>query len=184
MSEKTPIDIEALVQWAIAHSVAPRLTVASPRELMFNHGYTAVPKGFHGVFAGAMARVEGGRLATDIDAERVLAAIDRLDPFTRSIVLVNAKTGRRPDWMEGVEPKRIAKRVYQKRRGKKRHRPSTVIVWDVEPAAICAARELYGRWHSALTGLARTLSDQLIAWQVNGLNAPAAPWDRALEKAA
>lgn len=183
---KTAIDIEALLQWALEHSVAPRLGVPSRRELEFNRGYTAIPKGFHGVFAGGGVAVEGGRAAGDIDAERVLAAVDRLDPWSRSIVLVNARARRRPDWMEGVEPRLVARARYRaKKRGKKRHRASPVMVWEpCTPQAICATREIYGRWHDALQRLAAALHGRLIAWEINGFAVPTAPWEAALEKAA
>lgn len=176
-----PIDIERLLQWAEAQSIAPRLRVPSARELTINP-YDVHVRGVCNVFRGAGVPVEGGRYAADIDAERVLAAVDRLDPFTRSIVRVNARGGRRPDWMEGVTPRRVP--VY--RRCKKRHRKAAAgHRWEpCSPQAICASRELYGRWHATLGRLAAALDGQLICFRINGFAAPAAPWEEGEQKTA
>lgn len=184
---KTAIDIEHLLQWAVEQSVAPRLTVASRDALSFNYGFTVVPKGFHGVHTGGIARVEGGRYAGDIDAERVLAAIDRLDPWSRSVVLRCAKGCRRPDWFEGVEPQLVPRISYRrKKNGKKKHRKSPVMVWKdgISPQVICATRDIYRQWHIVLSRLAAALEGKLLAYEIKGFAAPAAPWETALEKAA
>lgn len=103
-SELRCIDVEDLLQWAMARAIEPRLRVPSARELSLNP-YTVRPKGYANNLNRGGVGIEGGRPAEDIDAERVLRAIDRLDPWTASIVRVNAKARHRPDWFEGVEPK-------------------------------------------------------------------------------
>lgn len=179
--QRRPVDIEWLLQWAEDQSIAPRLRVPSPRELTLNP-YDVHVRGVSNVFCGAGVPVEGGRYAGDIDAERVLAALERLDPFTLAIVRVNARRGGRPDCMAGVEPRLVP----VLRRSKKKHRKVAAgHRWEpCSPQAICAARELYGRWHAALQRLAATLDGQLIGFSINGFAAPAAPWEAGEQKAA
>lgn len=178
---KRSIDIEHLLQWAEAQSIAPRLRVPSARELTLNP-YDVHVRGASNVFFGAGMMVEGGRYTADIDAERVMAAVERLDPFSLSIVRVNAKSCRRPDWMEGVEPRLVP--VF--RRSKKRHRKGLAGQrWEpCSPQAICATRDIYGRWHVALRRLAVALDGKLISFEINGFAAPAVPWEPVEQKVA
>ncbi|HEX5321478.1 MAG TPA: hypothetical protein VFW46_20135 [Stellaceae bacterium] len=168
-----PIDIEELLQWAVAQTVEPRLRVPSPRELTLNP-YEARPKGVSNRYRGAGVPVDGGRFVADIDAGRVMAAVDRLDPWTRSIVMANAKACRRPDWMEGVEPRMVPVRKRCRRRHRsvvKSHR------WEpCSPEAVRATRDIYSRWHQALTRIAQGCENGLLGFQLCGFSAPAFPW--------
>lgn len=178
MPTRKPIDIEDLLQWALAHSAAPKLRVPSKRELTINP-YDVHIRGCDNRFHSAGVLVEGGRRSEDIDADRVLLALDRLDPFTRAIVQANARAQRRPDWMEDVEPKLVA--IHK--RSRKRHRREPRQRWEpCSPAEVRACRELYGRWHAGLRHLAALLDDRLMTYAVNGLAAPEAPWQPDIEK--
>lgn len=178
--ERRPIDIEALVQWAMAREIMPRLRVPSARELSLNP-YTVLPKGFVNELNTGGVDVEGGRPADDIDAERVLRAIDRLDPFTGSMVRNNGRGRCRPDWFDGVEPKQVTKW----KRSKKGHRKVPTREWKpVHPKAIRAARDLYLTWHGGLRHLVTLLDGELLRFRINGLSAPMMPWEGPLEKTA
>lgn len=176
-----PIDIEDLVQWAFDQSITPALRGVSERSLMFDYGYTCIPKGCGSAFSGGGVVLEGGRRAVDIDADRVLRALDRLDPFTRAIVQANARAKRRPDWMEGVKPRLVT----ITRRHKRKHRRIAGQRWEpCSPEAVRSCRELYARWHAGLRHLHKLLNGTLLSFEINGFGAPDAPWENADEIAA
>lgn len=188
-----PVDIEVLVQWAIARSGRLPWDNARDTQLMFDQGLTARPRRrppSSWVIAEACAGVshQGRPLRAVMrpgpDAERVIAAIRHLPPAAAATVISCARGKIRPDCMVGVEAKRVAV-VMSWRKGKRRggHRPIVKMQWDpCAPEAICLARATYERWHAALTSLSLTLEGGLDAWQINGFAAPARPWDEALKK--
>lgn len=175
------LDIEHLLQWAYAQTVYVRYGNASGRSLEFNHGYSAIPRGCHGSFAGGDVGVVLCRDGA-IDAKRIIEAVDELDPWSRSIVIRCAKSGTRPDCMIGVEPKLVPKY----RRCRKKHRRVKVAsIWEpCSPKAICAAREIYARWHTVLGRLAEHLTGELNDCDVIGFSASAAPWEAVEQQAA
>lgn len=173
--EKTPIDIEVLLQWAIGQSGHLPWRGVSPRELMFDYGYTVIPRGCERGWHGGGTLL---RLSIDDDASRVIEAIKRLEPRVAGIVIACARSQIRPDWMQGVEPKRVPRKIYQRvsRRGRRRHRSTTVMVWNIDPAQIAAARSIYERWHAALTRLAVMLDGSLDRWVAKLPQAHPQPW--------
>ena len=192
MGDKTPIDIEALIQWAIGRTGSLPWEIARPDELAFDRGLTANlrrrPSG-NWVLAEACAglthrgRPLMARMSPGPDGAIVIDAIKSLPPATAAIVLRCARAGIQPDWMD-VVPKLVPKRVYGKRRGKKRHRATIAMVWTVDPEAICAARRLYSMWHEGIERVADMVSGELQGFRINGFAAAAAPWEKAVEKAA
>lgn len=166
---RQPIDIEALLQWAIQQSGRLPWRGVSARELMYDYGYTCIPKGTPRCY-----RSSGTLLSRPIDddAALVIAAVMALDGEVAAIVIANAREGRRPDY--AGEPRRVP----VTRRHRKKHRRVVTGFKLVMPdeGAICAARAAYRQWHAALGSLARTLSGQLDAWQINGFVAAAEPW--------
>jgi hypothetical protein len=114
------------------------------------------------------------------DAELVIAAIKHLDAAIAATIFACARAKIRPDCMIGVVPKRVAKASYgYKRNGKRRGRPVITMVWDVDPRAICRARDHYLAWHAALTRLISELQDRLSGFRINGFSAPTSPWEEA-----
>jgi hypothetical protein len=196
-----PIDIEELLQIVVATDRSLGWRRDGDRELSYDRGITAKPRKRPHVgwieasaSAGGSVKIPAGRGAVmahtkpDPDCEAVLAALDRLDAWTQSVITANARAKRRPDWMEGVEPRLVAKRSYAKRRKKRgagRYRkPVTKMVWTIDPAVIRAAREIYSRWHVGLERLIPMLEGELSGFRINGLTAPSTPWEMTLEKIA
>lgn len=185
------IDIEHLVQWAVQQSGRLPWSRDGEDELAFDHGLTAKlrrrPKigwGTAQVTAGLWRK--GKPLPSSVkpvgDVGTVLEAIKRLPPEMASVVLVCARSGIRPDCMADVEPKRITKMVYPRKRGKRRgrHVPRVVTVWDIDPATVTAARRNYELWHVGLTLLLQ-IEPELTRWRLSGFNAPESPWKKTLE---
>lgn len=185
-----PVDIEILVQWAIARSGRLPWDNARDTQLMFDQGLTARPRRrppSSWIIAEACAGVSyQGRPVRAVmrpgpDADRVIAAIRALPPAAAATVISCARGKIRPDCMVGV----VARRVPVERHNRRTHRKGLRMVWQpCAPEAICLARATYERWHAALTSLSLTLKGGLDAWQVNGFAAPARPWDEAPKKIA
>lgn len=182
--KKTPIDIEDLVQWAVMHS-KPVLRIPSERSLMFNYGYDAIPKGCGTAFAGGDSRVPVRR-SIDLDADRVLQAINALDPWSRSLVTANAKAQRRPDWMQGVKPQLEDAPPPRRNRGrskswrKKQIANSRAMTWKngISPYTVRQAQATYTQWHASLRRLADVLKS-IETYEICGFAAPAEPWNIA-----
>lgn len=186
------VDIEMLLQWALARTGRLPWCGVQERELAFDRGCTARPRrreqaGWALAEACAGLRLGNGRplpamMEPGPDALRVLAAVRRLDdPQIAGVVVACARARIRPDWMPGVEPAQVRRWV----RCRKRHRAVVRLVWEpCDPAAIRAARELYAGWQRALLRLAAELDGQLDGWRINGLAAPAAPWRDTVAKIA
>lgn len=177
------VDIEFVVQWAVARSGRLPWDNARDSELMFDQGLTAKlrrrpPADWQLSQALAGLRRERRPLPAMMvpsgDAERVIAAIKRLPPAAASTVLICARGKIRPDCMLGVEPARVPREV----RCKKRHKLVTRMFWEpCDPASIRAARDTYAAWHAAMRRLVDDLWGALDAWQINGFAAPARPWE-------
>ena len=196
---KTAIDIERAAQWAV-EATGPLPWDRTPeRELAFDQGLTARPRRrARGNWALAEAcaglRLNTGRAlparrTPGSDAELILDAIRRLDPKTAATILACARGKTRPDWMQGVEPVQVEKK--QSWRKVKKGHPRSRKIWidpltgkRCHPDEIRAAREVYTRWHAGLTALARALDGKLSGFIINGLSAPASPWERELQKSA
>jgi Mg-chelatase subunit ChlI len=120
---KPGTDIENLLQWAYAQTVYLDYRNASPRALAYNHGYTAIPKGFHSTFEGGDVAVTM-LSSTAADARRIVAAVELLDPWTQAIVARCAKSQVRPDCFLGVEAREVKTTLSWRKRkkggGKKR----------------------------------------------------------------
>lgn len=178
-----PVDIEFVVQWAVARSGRLPWDNARDAELMFDQGLTArlrrrPPADWLTATLTAGLRRERRPLPAIMrpsgDAELVIAAIKRLPPAAAQTVLVCARAKIRPDCMLGVEPVRVPRQV----RSKRRHKLVTRMAWEpCDPSSIRAAREGYQAWHAAMRCLAEQLRGALEAWQINGFGAPARPWE-------
>lgn len=185
-----PIDIEFLVQWAVARSGRLPWDRTRDRELMFDQGLTAKPRHrmpSSWVLAEACAGLRHNSRALPAimrpgpDAERVIEAIKRLNPSTAANILACARAKIRPDCMLGIEPRRVP-RSY---RGRKSHRRAIRMEWEpCTPEAICAARAIYMQWHVGMTALAECLRGGLEAWDINGFRAPAQPWEGGAQETA
>jgi hypothetical protein len=112
-----PIDIELLLQWAIARSGNLPWSRDLDRDLAFDRGLTVRPRKrptVSWVEAEAMAgiRFEGraprARLRPSPDAELVIAAIKRREPKVADTVIACARAKIRPDWIE-AEPRLVTK---------------------------------------------------------------------------
>jgi len=184
-----PTDIETLLQWAYSQTIYVSHRNASDRATMFNHGYTAIPRGCHGSFAGGDTAV---MLARDgaADARTVITAVGELDPWSKVIVTRCAKGATRPDCFIGIEAQQVQVMTYPRKKGKKgkkrkSHIPIVTMRWEpCHPSAICASREIYARWHTIVGRLARTLEGALTNWSITGFRAPAAPWETTAQEAA
>lgn len=189
-----PVDIEHLLQWAVGRSGRLPWRRDDERDLGGNHGLTARPRrrpkiGWHEAEVYALT-VRGPRQLTPRmlipgpDAEIVLAAVKALEPATAAVVIACARGKIRPDWMPGVEPKRVLRARYVPNlKRKKRHRRTLVPRWEpCSPAELQAARDVYVRWHAALEALADQLQGRLAGWTVCGFLAPATPWQAEREK--
>lgn len=170
-----PIDIEQLLQWAIAQTGYLPWRGVSARELEYDFGFTAIPAGVRREFRsrGVLLRV-----AASDDANAVIDAVKGLEPRVAATVIACARRQIRPACFVGVAPKKVAKTVTNRtKKGKRRHRKrSTVMVWDIDPVTIKLARQQYEAWHAALVRLAGRL-DGSLAVPVIGPAAPACPWD-------
>lgn len=184
-----PIDIEVLLQWAYGQTIYVSHRNASDRALLFNHGYTVIPRGCHGSFAGGDTTV---MLARDgaADAQTILAAVNALDPWSRAIVTRCAKGCTRPECFIGIEAREVPVRTYPLKRranGKKRksHKAVVTMRWEpCHPSAICATREIYARWHAVVGRLVEVLDGQLTNWAISGFRAPVIPWQTPSQNAA
>lgn len=179
-----PIDIEALLQWAVSRSGRLPWRRDDEKQLTLNP-YDARPKrrdkigwGTAEVYAlnvnGRTRVLAPRRRIPGADAERALVAIAMLgDPALSEQVRACARARIRPDWMPGVEPRRVE----HKRRHRKKHRPVARFEWEpCSPAELQAARDAYSRWHAALLRLADTLQGELQGWRISGFAAPPHPW--------
>lgn len=187
-----PIDIEALLQWAVARSGRLPWDLARNRELAFDGGVTAQLRrkprmGWSLAEACAGLRLGGSPMPAMMkpgrDAERVVLAVRRLDPADAATVIACARAKIRPDWMPGVAPRLVERpRSHRKcKPGQKRSR----MVWEpCDPGAVRAARGIYTRWHAAVRTLADTLRGVLDQWEINGFAASAEPWSEALKETA
>lgn len=181
------IDVEVLISWAFSQTSALPWRNPTDRSIAWNRGWTAVPKGYPRTLGGGETAI---RRAQEHDAELVLNAVRRLpDQKVREVVQACAMKGRRPNWLEGVEPVMIEKKVSWRRlrRRKKGKRPSGRShfekVWDpVTPETILIVREMYAAWHAALIDIGRSVGPLLEKHEINGLAAPSAPWEKASEK--
>jgi hypothetical protein len=170
-TSKAPIDIEALLHWALTQPVYQPFRGVSDRALMMNYGFTAIPKGAGGSYAGGDALL---RYPAQQDATTIIAAINALDGWSRAIIRVNAIAAIRPDCMIGVQPRRLPVR---KRCGKKHRKVVVGHRWDpVSPATLVTIREIYTTWWRAVDRLRGHLADQLNDWQITGFLAPEQPW--------
>jgi len=175
------VDIEALVQWAIAQTGYLPWRNPSAEDLAMDHGWDCVPKSARALYqqSGGIALKCKGGIA--VEAVIVVQAIKALPAAMAAQVIPHAREASRPNALIGIEPRRVGKKVYgRKRNGKRRGRPATVMSWaPCSPEAICDARSAYSLWHAGLSRLAKVLMGQLTHWEINGFAAPAAPWETA-----
>lgn len=176
------VDAESLLQWAVERTGRLPWHGIRDMELSYNQGLTARPRRRPIVeweIAEACAGIRhNGRplLATRTpsgDAETVLSAIKHLDPAIAAIVIACARSKIRPDWMEGVVPIQVK----QHKRHRTKHRRVTVLVWKpCDPQMVLAARDVYSRWHHAVSGICDVLNGMLEEWEITGFVAPQEPW--------
>jgi hypothetical protein len=183
-----PLDVELVVQWAIARSGRLPWDRARDRELAFDQGLSARPRrrpptSWALASACAGIRLEGrptpAIMQPGPDAELVIEAIKALEGGAAEIVIACARGRCRPDWFEGVEPRQVERPRKHQRGANCGHHGST---WSpCSPAQIRAARDRYRCWHAALGRLASVLAGRLEAWEINGPAAPAEPWEGRAE---
>lgn len=183
---KRPIDVEHLLHWAYGETGILPWRGVSERALMFDRGYTVIPKGCALSYAGGETLL---RCDVPDDAALVIAAVDALPFGVRQVVKACALQQIRPAWLERVEPRLVEHRVSWRkgrRKGKKRgHRAHVERVWEpCSPETIRAVREVYADWHAALMRLQCELSGRLSGFEIKGFAAPSTPWCGALEKTA
>lgn len=184
---KEPVDIEHLIQWAVSRT--GRLPWEGTRDvdLFFDRGLTAKPRRRppgNWIIAAACAgmrfgsgRVMAPKMVPGGDAERVIAEIKALPADQAALVLRHGRQRSRPDWMEGIEPRRVERRIYPKRRGKRTHRPVVIWIWEPEPpTVVAAARAAYRSWHDGLATVAARLDGQLDRWSPRGPVVLREPW--------
>lgn len=197
MPVKQPIDIEALVSWALSCTGRAPWDRDDPRELALDRGCTALPRRRERVtwaqveaYAGADAgeRVSLGETWAKLlmdphplavhrvpgdDAQAVLNAIEALPPDDAATVEHYGRKQCRPDRWVHVEPVRVTRTLRANR-----HRRRTVRIWSpCTPEARDAARVAYARWHAALVTLREALAGRLERWEVVGPRAAATPWE-------
>lgn len=178
---REPIDIEELLRWAIGQTGYLPWCNPSDDDLALDHGWDCVPKGTRALYQPS--RGIALRRGIDPDAAFVVEAVKALDGEVAAQIIACARQGIRPNCLEGVEPRRVAKHVYAKKRGKKKHRRSIIMVWEpCDPETICLARAAYVRWHRAVASMIAALRGQLMHWRITGFSAPPVPWEQALEK--
>lgn len=184
---KRPIDIEHLLHWAYGQTGILPWRGVSARALMFDHGYTVIPKGCGRAFAGGELLLER---AVDDDAAFVIAAVDTLPFEIRQVVKACALQQIRPSWMAGIEPRLVERRVSWRKRSRKKdrrkgHRSHVERVWEpCSPETIRAVREVYAEWHAALGRLRSDLAGRLSGFEIKGFAASSTPWIAVLEKTA
>lgn len=181
-SERTPIDVENLIQWAMLQTGRFPWYGVRDMDLSYNQGLTVRPRRRPIVpweIAEACAGIShNGRplLARRMpsgDAEAVLSAIKHLHPAVAAVVIACARSKIRPDWMEDIEPVQ----VIQHKRHRTKHRSVSVLVWKpCDPMAILAAREIYTRWYGALNSVRERLDGVLDSWEIVSFSAPSEPW--------
>jgi hypothetical protein len=170
------MDIEHLLQWAIAQTGYLPWRGVDERDLEYNFGFNAIPSG---------ARLDfrrGGpalRLAANDDVNAVIAAVKALEPRVAAAVIACARRQIRPECFVGREPLKVSRMVRQKtKKGKRKHRKRlSIMVWDIDPATVKLARQQYEAWHAALTRIAQRLDGQLKAFRVTLPEAPQCPWN-------
>jgi hypothetical protein len=178
---REPIDAETLIQWAMDQTGYLPWRGVTDRELMFDHGYNAIPKNVPTTYQGSQPLL---RAAVSDDATLVIAAIKALPPRTAAMVIACGREKIRPECFVDFEPAQVAKTIYPRRkrkRGKrsKGHRPYTVVVWNIDPEVICASREAYERWHRAVEDVAAQVAALVTRWRIKGFAAPHRPWERS-----
>lgn len=172
---KQPIDAELLLQWAIERSGRLPWSGVSDKDLAFDHGWTARPRGTAQYHAAPITL----RCSPSEDAAAVIAAINALEPQAALSVTACARNKIRPNWLPGVVPERIATQGYRRKRGKAKHRTTTIIVWHpCDPLTLEAAHSAYTRWHKAVTSIADLLKGQLENFEIRTFLAPEAPWNK------
>lgn len=95
---------------------------------------------------------------------------------TVALLIVNAKSGSRPEWFEGWIGQRgpVARdRLPADRRGRLRKRSELASIEDV-----MHGRAIYAVWRAALALLAVELDGALRGFKVMGPAAPESPWDK------
>lgn len=176
LRSKQPIDIEILLQWAIERSGRLPWLGVSDKDLAFDHGWTARPRSVPQYQASSLTL----RCSPSDDAAAVIAAINTLEPKAALSVTACAKNKMRPNWLPGVVPERVVTQGYRRKRGKKKHRLTTMIVWHpCDPLTLESAHNAYSRWHDAVASIADLLKGQLDNFEIRTFLAPEAPWNKA-----
>ncbi len=183
---KKAINIEDLLRWTYQDQAVDTVT------RQFDAGLH--PTGYR---SNIISIERNGRLGTKIDcagsaiqgcadvhpdAEAVHNAVSALRPLWIGLLIDCAKTGSRPDWMPGEEPKpepvlrsdgKPQMEYYDPR---SRRKPAYCLVqYDPEPEHLEFVRSVYTEWWDAMAALAAKLQD-LGDYEVSGPNTPRQPW--------
>ncbi len=118
-----------------------------------------------------------------VDAEIIHQAVMALPEDAQGLVIENALTGGRPEWLPDQRAFPVKNRndepviVYHD--PDKRMRPSHCpVMWLPDRAHIDYTRRVYSLWHMALGALAISLGDALEQFVVTGPVAPEHPWSK------
>lgn len=198
---KQAVDIEDLLRWAYQRQQVDRAGVSSA-EGCLSVMARGIPNGLGGGGRGPAALVYGAPVHADADA--VHAVVTR--PFhlgglmaqVRDLVIYHARTGSRPDWMDGARPvlvpllngtgapkalldgngKRVGCRIIEGVALRDAHTGLEVIERGTPHSKIAFERSRYAAWRAALVWIAAELRRaRLDESEPLDPRAPAEPWN-------
>ena len=188
----TPRDVEHLLIWAYRDQKA-RDWMRAEANAAIGRAVRHRSHSVDGVYAlgriGALGcRVDdsGGGWDWDLhpDAEAAADQVAMLYPGVQELVVRHARSGTRPDWMEGarhrLEPVGWTgrKRALTQHVGSDKTPRYCPIVERDPPELVAAARDAYVLWWRALTVIASNLAlKRLKRYVVTGPKAPMRPWE-------
>ncbi len=188
---QAPIDIEALVRWALQPGRTGGLAWRDEAALSFDRGVTARPRrrargSWSLVIAGA-GRVGGTprRIvlapSAESDAELVIAAIRALPAAAAALVIQHGRHRTRPGWTDRVEersPRWAApgRPVILFADPFRRAQPFCPLTIKIIEMITERAISRYSAWWEGLATLVGALDGRLRRWRVSGFAAPERPW--------
>jgi hypothetical protein len=187
---KSKMDIEALVNWALAKQQADVSRGSGiARELKQLSGGRSATEALEAYMALGTRVDGGGRSSHKVpaDANRVAAAIDQLPIEAAALVVLAGRTMSPIDWgEEGIGQWELV--LDRKGRHKKRWQDPQqcrgLLGWDYEfkgylPSDLDIIRLQYITWWEALVALQRRLDGRLVDVEVTGPRRAAEPWNDA-----
>lgn len=180
------VDIERLLIWTYQNQVADQVTRRVMRGL--------APQGYASTMGAVVrqgllgCRIDGGlgvvTCADDLhpDAEAVHDAVLSLPSLACGLVIMHAKAGTRPDWMEGVVQRLRPVRMPSGKPlveywDRERRKPAYCHI-ELYPSdeSIRFARGVYLEWWDALDHLSFVVEGRLTERRAVGPECPREPW--------